>query len=484
MVHPFLLGSTLLRTQRSILPRTCYRYKSITAAIERGRQGGPDRPSRPQSRNTYADAGDGPNKNRFERRLEKFGAPSSAGRKSFSSADSREDRPRRGGYEKMTERRSSRFGRVGPPRPRDDAPSRFREERPPRNEIAEGGVGEGGRFDRERRPSSDRYGGDRDSAAERAPRRDRFDAQEDRPPRPERSSDNRAFRKSNDDRNSRFGKPRTFDSDRGERPRTSYSDRNTSSDPTTDRSGDRGGFRSDRPNRAFSQDSASPYTRTSRDAYDGPPRESRFPRADSKGARRERSRTGPFERSYSDGQTDSPSGTASNTAASKTAVRDVESLPYTTAASEFIYGHSSVVAAIKAQKRKFYNLYIHRRGANRANLLARIRGLKLFPITKEVGDEYKPAMGKASNGRPHNGIVLEASPLPVPPITELQTPSLEEETFGVGLDTQSAEDALVNGSQEIYSYRAAGWRHPLILYLDGVVRLPLKTAFPVLTDAA
>jgi 21S rRNA (GM2251-2'-O)-methyltransferase len=149
--------------------------------------------------------------------------------------------------------------------------------------------------------------------------------------------------------------------------------------------------------------------------------------------------------------------------------RDPESLPYTTAASEFIYGHSSVLAALKANRRKLYKLYIHSRGASRDNLLAKIRALKLFPITQEVGDEYLRAMDKASSGRPHNGIVLESSPLPVSPITELRTPSMEDESFSVGLDSQSVEDKEVNGEKELYSYKSAGWRHPLILYVDGVV---------------
>jgi 21S rRNA (GM2251-2'-O)-methyltransferase len=124
---------------------------------------------------------------------------------------------------------------------------------------------------------------------------------------------------------------------------------------------------------------------------------------------------------------------------------------------------------MKANRRKLYNLYVHSRGASRDGLLARIRALKMFPITEEVGDEYLRAMDKASSGRPHNGVILESSPLPVPPITELKAASFEDESFSVTIDSQSTEDALVNGKQELYSYKSAGWRHPLILYVDGVV---------------
>ncbi|EOA92021.1 uncharacterized protein SETTUDRAFT_134027 [Exserohilum turcica Et28A] len=101
--------------------------------------------------------------------------------------------------------------------------------------------------------------------------------------------------------------------------------------------------------------------------------------------------------------------------------------------------------------------------------MAQIRAHKLFPLMQEVGDEYLRAMDKASSGRPHNGVILESSPLPVPPITELKTASIQDQTFRLALGSQSAEDLQVNGRQEVYSYKSDGWRHPLILYVDGVV---------------
>jgi 21S rRNA (GM2251-2'-O)-methyltransferase len=139
---------------------------------------------------------------------------------------------------------------------------------------------------------------------------------------------------------------------------------------------------------------------------------------------------------------------------------------------------------MKANRRKLYNIYVHSRGAARDGLLTRIRALKLFPITNEVGDEYLRAMDKASSGRPHNGVILESSPLPVLPITELKIASVEDASFSVGVGSQSAEDALVNGNQELYSYKASGWRHPLILYVDGVVRPFLPNFSSSLTIAA
>lgn len=39
----------------------------------------------------------------------------------------------------------------------------------------------------------------------------------------------------------------------------------------------------------------------------------------------------------------------------------------------------------------------------------------------------------------------------------------------MALDNQSREDMAINGTQEEYSYKSAGWRHPFVLYVDGVL---------------
>jgi 21S rRNA (GM2251-2'-O)-methyltransferase len=67
------------------------------------------------------------------------------------------------------------------------------------------------------------------------------------------------------------------------------------------------------------------------------------------------------------------------------------------------------------------------------------------------------------------GFILESSPLPVPPITELGSSSITAGTFELTLDKQSKEDALVNGTKNQYMYKSSGWRHPLVLYVDGVL---------------
>jgi 21S rRNA (GM2251-2'-O)-methyltransferase len=499
MVFPFLLGSTLLRTQRLHLPQTFRRYKSLTQSIERGRQGGPDRPLRPRTREPPNYADDGERKTRAELRLERFGPAREDG---DAPRRTRDERPSRDREERVTSPRSSRFGRVGPPRPRSDAPSRFSDDRPPRDRSERAprdrdektprdrddrpqrrddpfgrsaeGAGRGGRFESDRRPPSDRFGGrdtPRFGAGDRPPRTERFGGRDDRfggrgerPPRePFQDRDRKPF--GSEER--RPWETRGGQSDR--KPFDSQERR-----PWADR---------------FSQSDRKPFDRESRyDAREGRPERPDRPDRPDRSERpyrpfRARDEQAPYqrerpERVHSERFTprepsatpyDRPPRTAVGEEGPRSSAREPESLPYTTAASEFIYGYSSVLAAMKANRRKLYKLYVHSRGASRDGLLAKIRALKLFPITEEVGDEYLRAMDKASSGRPHNGVILESSPLPVPPIIELKTPSLEDESFSVALDTQSAEDALVNGKQELYSYKSAGWRHPLILYVDGVV---------------
>lgn len=78
-------------------------------------------------------------------------------------------------------------------------------------------------------------------------------------------------------------------------------------------------------------------------------------------------------------------------------------LPYTTAASEFLYGNSVVYSALKAGRRKLYNLYVHERAKYQGNnLVVRTRARRAGVRIHEFGDEKLPLLDKASGGRPHN----------------------------------------------------------------------------------
>lgn len=81
------------------------------------------------------------------------------------------------------------------------------------------------------------------------------------------------------------------------------------------------------------------------------------------------------------------------------------SVPYTTPASEFLYGTSVVSAALKSSRRKFYKFYSYS-APDRANYgqdqamrnLARSKGVQVI----QVEGEWSRLLDKMSTGRPHN----------------------------------------------------------------------------------
>lgn len=80
-------------------------------------------------------------------------------------------------------------------------------------------------------------------------------------------------------------------------------------------------------------------------------------------------------------------------------------IPYTTPASEFLYGTSVVVAALRSARRKLYKLYIydgenreHRDQDSQIRKLAKSQNLTV----KQGKGEWLRLMDKMSQGRPHN----------------------------------------------------------------------------------
>ncbi|KAH8821075.1 hypothetical protein F5884DRAFT_766484 [Xylogone sp. PMI_703] len=154
------------------------------------------------------------------------------------------------------------------------------------------------------------------------------------------------------------------------------------------------------------------------------------------------------------------------------------SIPYTTPASEFLYGTSVVEAALRSNRvprRKLYKLYIYT-GENRDRVdrdagieqLARKVGVEVV----HAGPDLLRVMEKMSGGRPHNGYILEASPLPKLPVTSLGELVKNEDMitgFEVELDHQSREDAAINGTDNFIPYRPnVTGRKPFVLLLDSI----------------
>lgn len=80
-------------------------------------------------------------------------------------------------------------------------------------------------------------------------------------------------------------------------------------------------------------------------------------------------------------------------------------IPYTTPASEFLYGHSVVTAALKFSRRKFYKLYLY--NGDSAEVRGQDREVRKLALAANVevtrvGNDWLRLMDKMSQGRPHN----------------------------------------------------------------------------------
>ncbi|KAE8148986.1 Alpha/beta knot methyltransferase [Aspergillus avenaceus] len=156
-------------------------------------------------------------------------------------------------------------------------------------------------------------------------------------------------------------------------------------------------------------------------------------------------------------------------------VRVPDAIPYTTPASEFIYGSSAVEAAMRCTRRRLYKLYLYQAaGEELSPAKVSLRKLALLNNiqVKMAFAGWDRLMDKMSAGRPHNGCILEASPLPRLPVRSLKTvASIDDDTFGVELGAQSREEAAINGTDnriEIHRFQERK-RYPVVLLVDGIV---------------
>ncbi|GFF54673.1 rRNA methyltransferase, mitochondrial [Aspergillus udagawae] len=151
-----------------------------------------------------------------------------------------------------------------------------------------------------------------------------------------------------------------------------------------------------------------------------------------------------------------------------------DSVPYTTPASEFIYGTSAVEAALRSGRRQLYKLYIYQGdneelGPTRSMLrkLALSKNIKV----KMAYAGWDRLFDQMSSGRPHNGCILDASPLPQLPVKSLcAAPTLGADEFRVVLAPQSKEEAAVNSTNNRIPVRHLPGknRYPVVLLLDGI----------------
>lgn len=149
-------------------------------------------------------------------------------------------------------------------------------------------------------------------------------------------------------------------------------------------------------------------------------------------------------------------------------------IKYTTAASQFLYGKSVVKAALEQGRRKLYQLYIYggenRRDSKDNDVMTRLAERQRVPVKIVPNDEQR-IMDKMSMGRPHNGFVLEASPLPQLPVTSLG--NLEESPtrlgFQIRLDHQTKEEEAINGAETFVPRSNDVTPKPFVLLLNEIL---------------
>jgi len=165
---------------------------------------------------------------------------------------------------------------------------------------------------------------------------------------------------------------------------------------------------------------------------------------------------------------------------SRPTVRDTDNdipirIHHTTAASQFLYGRFAIRAALMQGKRQIYRLYIYS-GDDRSRVsqdiayaeMAKKHGALVCPVTTRQGLNM---MDKMAGHRPHNGYILEVSPLPQLPVKALSYMTEEgtQKGFRVELNHQSAEDANINGTETFIACNLPTGRYPLVILLDGIL---------------
>lgn len=141
-------------------------------------------------------------------------------------------------------------------------------------------------------------------------------------------------------------------------------------------------------------------------------------------------------------------------------------IPYSSAASQWLYGVNTVIAALRGKKRKIYQL-ITKKGERSSDADQILRLANSAGITIQTHDDTR-LLDKLSEGRPHNGAVLETSTLPALPAVRLGKPNSQLNVIPLELQKQNAEEIAVNGKSDTLQYDGKSWRQPIILFLDGI----------------
>jgi predicted rRNA methylase len=149
--------------------------------------------------------------------------------------------------------------------------------------------------------------------------------------------------------------------------------------------------------------------------------------------------------------------------------------PYTQANSEFVHGTFAVSAAIAAHRRALHKLYIYTPEAERSPAADGVENEAKragVDVKRVNGKQWLQQFDKMSQGRPHNGYLLEASPLPVP-----SSISALKACRPISHGRVDPNPAPVLREEHLYSNEGSQqdaplhkpWRYPFYLFLDQIL---------------
>lgn len=155
-------------------------------------------------------------------------------------------------------------------------------------------------------------------------------------------------------------------------------------------------------------------------------------------------------------------------------------LPFSHAASEFLYGTFAVLAALKANRRKLYKLYIW--CGEKGDLvdddpetqeIVRL-AQKHKVLVRRVAGDWDRMLDKMSDKRPHNGLVLEAAAIPKITAKSLEPIDKPGDFVTVNLHSMTAEErkelglGLAASNDRIPTAAGSDGRYPFLLWLDRI----------------
>lgn len=221
--------------------------------------------------------------------------------------------------------------------------------------------------------------------------------------------------------------------------------------------------RSARPTPEGEENSADAFDRSARPARNGD-RSSTSDRSSRSG---QQDTASPFNRGGRGEERSSPNRSSRPFGSDRVQHDDVPvAIPYSSAASQWLYGVNTVVAALRGNTRKLYQLIV-KKGSESPDLEQILKLARRADIKIQTHDDTR-LLDKLSEGRPHNGAVLEASALPARPTVSLGKPDSESNSVPLGLLKQNAEDVAINGNSTALQFDSKSWRQPFVLFLDGI----------------